>query len=316
MNRQKCNMANYPIKTIFMGTPAFTLPAFEVLAHDKRFEIQAVYTQPDRPIGRSGQPMPPPIKLRAQKYDVPVYQPEKISETTAAQIKAFGPDLIIVFAYSHIIPKEILEIPKYGCINIHPSLLPRWRGASPVAFAILNNDEKTGVSYMLMDEKLDHGPVIKQVEHKIPADITTDKLTEDLAILAAQKLVPTLADYINNKIEPQPQNESEATYSKILARDDAKINWSKSAKEIEQQVRAFYPWPGTYGSWDDKKIKILKAALGPSEPKLSPGQVMDDLVGTADGNLKLAEVQLEGKKPMPIQQFINGYQEFKNSQLS
>jgi len=309
-------MADYPIKTIFMGTPAITLPAFEALVRDDRFDVMAVYTQPDRPIGRSSQPMPPAVKIRAQKHDIPVYQPEQITETTVEQIKSFNPDLIVVFAFRHILPKNILEIPKYGCVNIHPSLLPRWRGASPVAYAILNGDEKTGVSYMLMDEKLDHGPIIKQIEHEIPAGVTTDKLTEDLAILAAQNLVPSLVDYVEEKITPEPQDESKATLSKELKRNDAKIDWNKSAKEIEQQIRAFTLWPGSYCSWDDKKIKIIKAELGPDEPKLEPGQTQNELVGTCNGNLKLIEVQLEGKKLMPIHQFINGYQEFSKTQLS
>lgn len=299
-----------------MGTPAITLPAFEVLAQDDKFDLMAVYTQPDRPIGRSSEPMPPAVKIRAQKHDIAVYQPEKISETTIEQIKSFNPDLIVVFAFSHIIPKEILEIPKYGCVNIHPSLLPKWRGASPVSFAILNGEKKTGVSYMLMDEKLDHGPIIHQIEHNIPAGITTNKLTEDLAIIAAKNLSKTLVDFIEGKLEPKPQDDSKATVSKELNKEDGKINWNKPAQEIINQINAFTPWPGTYCIWEDKTLKILNALLASDDPKLEPGQVNKDLVGTSQGNIKLMEVQLEGKKAMAIEQFINGYQDFQNTQLS
>jgi methionyl-tRNA formyltransferase len=316
MSRLKCNMADYPIKIIFMGTPAITLPAFEVLAQDEKFEILAAYTQPDRPIGRSSEPMPPAVKIRAQKHDIAVYQPEKISETTIEQVKSYNPDLIIVFAYSHIIPKEILDIPKYGCVNIHPSLLPLWRGASPVAFAILNGDKKTGVSYMLMDEKLDHGPIIHQIEHDIPAGITTNKLTENLAILAAQNLSKTLINYVEGKLEPKKQDHSRATISKELNKKDGKIDWHKPAQEIINQINAFTPWPGTYCIWEDKTLKIINAVLASDDPKLEPGQTNNSIVGTGKGNIKLIEVQLEGKKAMPIEQFINGYHDFQNSQLS
>ena len=309
-------MADYPIKTIFMGTPAITLPAFEVLTQDDKFDLLAVYTQPDRPIGRSSEPMPPAVKIRAQKHDIAVYQPEKVSETTIEQIKSFKPDLIVVFAFSHIIPKEILEIPKHGCVNIHPSLLPLWRGASPVSFAILNGEKKTGVSYMLMDEKLDHGPIIHQIEHDIPAGITTNKLTEDLATIAAQNLSKTLIDFVEGKLEPKPQDDSKATVSKELNKEDGKINWNKPAQVIINQINAFTPWPGTYCMWEDKKLKVLKALLASDDLKLEPGQTKNELVGTGDANIKLMEVQLEGKKSMAIEQFINGYQDFQNAQLS
>lgn len=299
-----------------MGTPAITLPAFEVLAQDEKFDIVAVYTQPDRPIGRSDKPIPPAVKISAQKHDIAVYQPEKISETTIKQIESFNPDLIVVFAYSHLIPKDILEIPKYGCVNVHPSLLPKWRGASPVSFAILNGEKKTGVSYILMDEKLDHGPIIHQIEHDIPANITANQLTEDLATLAANNLRNILIDYIEGKLKPEPQDDSAATFSKEIKKEDGRINWNKSAQKVINQINAFTPWPGTYCIWQNKKLKIIKAMAESNNRKLEPGQAKGSVVGTGSGSIKLLEVQLEGKKAMPIEKFINGYQDFQNTYLS
>jgi len=308
----------YPIKTIFMGTPAFVLPAFEVLVKDERFDVVACYTQPDRPVGRSGAPLPPPVKVRAQKHDVPVYQPEKIGKTTIEQIRMLNPDLIIVFAYSQILPKELLDIPKYKCVNIHPSLLPRWRGASPITFAILEGDEKAGVSYMLMDEKLDHGPIIKQFEIQVSDKDDAESLLKNLSKIAADNLAATLIDYIEGHIKPKPQDHGQAVYSRTLSREDARIDFTKPAIEIERQVRALRPWPGTYFEWDNRRIKVLDLRLSEDE-KLESGHTkkIDDklLIGTGQGNIELKIIQPEGKKEMDVIEFLNGNPSFADTIL-
>jgi len=299
-----------------MGTPAITLPAFEALIKDKRFDIVAAYTQPDRPVGRHAEPMPTPVKVHAQKYDIPVYQPLKISDTTVEQIKVINPDLIVVFAYSAIIPKDILDIPQYGCVNIHPSLLPKHRGPSPITNAIEAGDEVTGVTYMLMDDKIDHGPIIKQYTYNITSEHTGGQLTEELTGFGARNLVNVLVDYIEGKISPTPQDHKKATHSKLLKREHGKINWGLPADEIERKIRAYNPWPGTYCMWGDKKLKIISAKVGSCDQRLEPGQVQDGVVGTGKGNIQPIQVQLEGKKPMQMNEFINGNQDFENTKLN
>ncbi|MDD4995496.1 MAG: methionyl-tRNA formyltransferase [Patescibacteria group bacterium] len=309
-----------PLRVIFMATPAFTLPVFEVLTQDKRFEIIAVYTQPDKPAGRHAIPLPPAVKLRASRHDIPVFQPEKFNNpTTIRQIELLEPDIILVFAYSHFLPKEVLAIPKFGCVNIHPSLLPRWRGPSPVAFAILNGDKETGVTFMLMNERMDQGPVILRFRAPIaPADNRED-LTARLSVLAAERLPSVLIDWTEGKIKAQPQEENNATYSKLLSRPDGRIDWKKTAVEIERQIRAFSPWPGAFCSWGGKQLKILKSSID-STATLPPGQARiankNLIVGTARQDIKILALQPEGKKPMNIKDFLNGGPKIDGSILS
>jgi len=298
-----------------MGTPAITLPVFEALINDRHFEIVGAYTQPDRPVGRHSEPMPTPVKVHAQKYDIPVYQPERIDENTISQLRLISPDLVVVFAYSEILPKEILSISKYGFVNIHPSLLPRHRGPAPIVSAILSGDEVTGVSYMLMDEKIDHGPIIKQIEYNIDSNVTAGALTQELALLAAKNVSDVLLKYIEGKLTPREQNHNEATYSPFLKRVDARLDWNQSAETIMRQIRALNPWPGTYFTWKGKKIKVTKAELGPDEDIISPGKTAGDLVGCGNGSIRLIEVQMEGKRPALIKEFLNGHKEFYKTSL-
>ncbi|MBU0649084.1 methionyl-tRNA formyltransferase [Patescibacteria group bacterium] len=311
---------NYPIRVIFMGTPGFALPAFQALANNDKFEVIAAYTQPDRPVGKKQTLLPSAVKIFAQKQNIPVYQPADINnQTTIKQIKLLAPDIIVVVAYGMILPTAILNIPKYGCVNIHASLLPRWRGASPIAFAILNGDVETGVTYMLMDEKLDHGPILKQIKAPISSEDTLDTLSEKLAKLGTENLCQTLLDYVENVINPLPQDDSAATVAKSLTRDDAKIDWHEPAERVERKIRAFDPWPGTFCLWNDKRLKINKAKLGTDEPVLEPGEVrkIDErvLIGTGQGNLEISELQLEGKKPIQIKEFLNGFSDFNGARL-
>ena len=310
----------YPIKTIFLGTPAFAVPAFEVLIQDRRFEVIAAYTQPDKPVGRKQVLLATAVKICAQKHDLPVYQPKNINaELTVEQIQSMRPDLMVVAAYGAILSKPVLDIPKMGCINIHASLLPRWRGASPIASAILNGDKKTGISFMLMDEKLDHGPVLKQVEIDISMQDTAETLKTRLGQLGADNLIQTLIDYNEGAITPLSQDESSATFCKTLKKQDAKIDWQNSAEQIERQVRAFNPWPGTYCGWNGKRLKINQSEIGPDQPQVFPGKTnkIDEqvLVGTGHGNLLIKELQVEGKKPMNVTEFLNGYPDFADTHL-
>lgn len=311
---------NYPIKTIFFGTPAFTLPAFDVLYFDQRFNVEAVYTQPDKPIGRKKILMPPPVKLAALKKDIPVFQPESLKNgITAKQVEQMQPGLIVVFAYGQIFSQDILEIPRFGCINIHLSLLPRWRGATPVANAIMSGDKLTGVTYMLMDMRLDNGPIISQIKESIKPFDNSATLTERLAVIAADNLIEVLVDYIDGRIISVPQVDKRATVCKIFTRGQGHVDWGKSAVAIDRQIRALFPWPGTFSEWKGKRLKIINAEVGPSMPVLKPGEVgkIDGLVlvGTGQGNLILKNIQFEGGKVMSGDDFLNGHSDFLGSKL-
>ncbi|MEK7211721.1 MAG: methionyl-tRNA formyltransferase, partial [Patescibacteria group bacterium] len=261
------------MRTIFFGTPNFAIPALQKLK-EADFEIVGVFTEPSRPVGRHQEITPSPVKLFAEKSNLAVFEPESLKTSPfskggegdfwAKQIKSLAPDIAVVAAYGQIIPQAIIDIPKYGFINIHPSLLPKYRGASPVQFAILNGERETGVTIMLMDEKMDHGPILAQEKIAIGDDEDTPSLLTRAAELGAKMLSPTIEGYLNKTIVPQEQNHEAATFSKILKKADGQIDWQKSALEIYNQIRAFRPWPGTWNEFKIKnsklKIKILDAS--------------------------------------------------------
>lgn len=308
------------IKIIYMGTPEFAVPAFDTLVQNG-YKIITAITAPDKPVGRKQILTPPPIKIETEKNNIPVLQPEKIKEQKwTEKIKELNPDLIIVCAYGQIIPKEILDIPKLGSINIHPSLLPKYRGASPIQYAILNNEKETGVTMMLMDEQMDHGPII--TNHKIQITkhkITYKELEKELAELGAKLLIEILPKWISGEIQPQEQNHDEATFAKIIKKEDGKINWNESAEKIDAKIRAFNPWPGTFTNFNGKILKILETENAESEENLPIGQVFkignDIAIKCGNGALKIKSLQVEGKKPMDIKNFINGYPNFIESTL-
>ena len=271
-------------KIIFIGTSQFAVPALKSLIENK-YNLIYVITRPDKPT-------PSPIKQTALEYNIKILQPEKISDI-ASKILDLKPDLIITAAYGQIIPKDILNTPKFNSLNLHPSLLPKYRGPSPIQTAILNNDKTTGITIMLMDEKMDHGPIISQIEIKINDQFNYQTLEKKLSQEAADLLIKTLPQYFQNKIKPKPQKEEKASYTKILTRQDGKINWQQTAQEIERKIRAFYPWPGTWTELNGKRIKILKAKI------------------TNQGFLKLEIVQPAGKKPMTGQEFFKGCKDTK-----
>ena len=302
-----------------MGTPKFGAIILEKLA-DSRYKPILVVTETDKPVGRKKVLTPPPVKVVAEKYEIPVLQPEKI-RNSESEIRNLKPDLIIVAAYGKILPEEILEIPKYDCLNVHPSLLPRWRGPSPVQFAILNGDTDSGVTIMKIAEKVDAGPVLIQRKLKLEGNETYDVLHDKLGKMGGDLLIEIIPEWITGKIDPQLQDESRTTYTRILKKEDGKIDWEKSAEEIERQIRAFNLWPGIFTFWEKSgkliRIKILKArVLNRANSKTYPiGKTLvagqnELCVQTGKGFLIIERLQLEGKKETDSEDLLRGYSDF------
>ena len=284
-------------KIIFIGTSEFAIPALKSLLKNN-YNIITVITSPDKPIGRKQEITATPVKCIAEEYNLPILQPEKILDIKS-EITNLKPDLIIVSSYGKIIPKSILDIPPLECLNIHPSLLPKYRGSSPIQTVILNGDKITGITIILMDEKMDHGPIISQIKIDIEPNENYQNLEKKLSKESGNFLIKTLSQYLSSKIKPQKQDESKATYTKILSREQGKIDLNKSAKEIERMTRAFYPWPGTWFYLNKKRIKIIKARTSTKTGKTS--------IKTGKDFLILEIVQPEGKKPMTGEEFFRGY---------
>lgn len=310
------------MKIIFIGTPEFGAIILEGLIKGGYPPI-LVITEPDKPVGRKQIITPPPAKILAQKYDIPVIQPE-ILVNSKLQITNYKPDLIVVAAYGRILPKEILDISKYGCLNVHPSLLPRWRGSSPIQFAILNGDKKSGVTIMLIDEKMDHGPVLNQKQIDVSDDETAESLHNKLAEMGAKLLLETIPKWLNKEIEPKAQDESKATFSKILKKEDGKIDWKNPAHDIERQVRAYSPWPGTFTFAGGKSIKIMKTSVlkqtnnGPFGTAGKTFLAPDDKIAVQTGKdfIIIERLQLEGKNQVSAADFLKGHKDFIGKILS
>lgn len=302
------------MRIIFLGTPEFAVPSLQKLHANPDFEIAGVFCEPDRPQGRKQILTAPPVKMLAKKLKLPVFQPEKIREEKWVQkVREINPDLAAVVAFGQIIPKSILDIPKFGFLNLHPSLLPKYRGASPIQAAILNGDKKTGISIMLLDEEMDHGPVLKQKKIKLQGNETAEILHDKLAKTGAELLMRTAEDWKNKEIKARPQNHKKATFTKILKREDGLIDFNKSAKEIEQKIRAYFPWPGTFMMWQGKRLKILPAKLCGHLVATSKktGELFETdkklAVRCKKNALILKRVQLEGKNEMSGEEFLRGY---------
>ena len=337
------------IRTIFIGTSEFGIYALQKLIQDKYFNMLAVITQPDKKIGRQQVLSYTPIKKQAKKFNISVLQPEKILNCKT-EITKLNPELVVVASYGQIIPKEILNIPKYGCINIHASLLPKYRGASCIQAAILNGDKKTGITIMKMDEHLDTGPILNQVEIKINTIETLETLHYKLALLSAKILPLVLENYINGKIKLILQNSAHASYVKILKKSDGEINCQKSAVEIECMIRALNPWPGAWTlvkrmPWakaqgqkhalsagskacPERKrrvksnliLKILQVQHNPLVVnKYKQGQLFLDnnklAIQCGKDSLVIEKLQLEGKRAMEASEFLKGHESIINYQL-
>jgi len=306
-----------------MGSPAFALPALQSLMSNQ-YDIRAVYTQPDKPAGRGRQVMACPVKRFALSQGMRVIEPESLKEHQAAEVlAAFKPDIIIVAAYGRILPAEVLEIPRYQCVNIHPSLLPRYRGPSPVAAPILNGDPVTGVTIMLIERKVDSGPVLSQEEMAISDEDTTGSLLQRLAVMGARKLVETIPRWVEGKITPMRQDDSRASYTRMEAKEDGLFDWNLAAIVLWRRVRAYHPWPGCYFDWKGGRLRVMKAIALPDPeggeagrvvalPRTAPARVA---VRTADGLLGLISVQPEGKREMTAADFSAGHRDFAGSLL-
>lgn len=296
------------MRIIFMGSAVLACPCLEAIAAQPGHEVIAVVTQPDRPKGRELKPAPPPVKLVAHQLKLPVAQPEKIREPAAIeQVRAAQPDLIIVVAYGQILPKAVLEIPPLGCVNVHSSLLPRWRGAAPIQYAILHGDTETGVTTMFMDEHMDTGDIILQRTEPIHPDDTSASLGDRLARRGAELLVETVRLIAGGNAPRSKQDDTKATYAKKLTKEDGHIDWARPAEYIEHQIRAFDPWPGAYTQFGDTTLRLLRAQVVP-EVHGAPGTILDQLVVAAGtGGLAIRELQPAGGKRMSFDAFARGH---------
>jgi methionyl-tRNA formyltransferase len=306
-------------RLVFMGTPEFAVPVLEALVG--QYQVVAVVTQPDRVAGRGRKVKSSPVKKTALAHELPLLQPSSLRQPeAAAELRELAPDVIVVAAFGQILPPEVLGIPPHGCLNVHASLLPRYRGAAPIAAAILAREKQTGVTLMLMDEGMDTGPILAQAECEIEPQDTAGSLSVKLAHLGANLLVETLPRWLDGQIAPQPQDDSLATYCQMVTKKDGLIDWSLPATDLWLRVRAYHPWPGTYTYWRGKLLKILRArpvTIGPSGEE--PGRVisLDDGVAVVTGTdaLLLEEIQLAGKKALAAREFIRGQREFIGSVL-
>lgn len=295
-------------RVVFMGSPEFALPTLRALA--AHYPVVGVVTQPDRPAGRGKRLTPPPVKVLAQELGLPLMQPRRLRDPEAmARLREWAPDLIVVTAYGQILRPEVLQLPRYGCLNVHASLLPRWRGASPIQHAILAGDAETGVTIMLMDEGLDTGPILRQRATPVGPEETAGQLSARLAEMGADLLIETLPDYLAGALQPQPQDDSRATYAPLLKKEDGRLDFTRPAAYLARQVRAFDPWPGTFTNWEGQILKV-KRAYAVAAPSPGPGVrlVHEGLpaVGTGEGVLVLVEVQPAGKRAMSGADFLRG----------
>lgn len=268
--------------------------------------VVAVVTQPDRPVGRDQKLLPTPVKAFAKENKIPVLTSENKEKLLAIRHKllALKPDLFVVAAYGQILPPEVLAIPKKGAINVHPSLLPKYRGASPIQGAILNGERETGVTIMLVDEKMDHGPILSQVSIPIATDETTPTLTLKLARLGADLLVKTIPRYLSGKISPKEQDHRLATYTKLLVKEDGLISWSMNNLEIERRIRAYNPWPGVWTTVGEMADQLERVVKNPNQTNLRLKLLS---AAVEDGALSIQTVQVEGRKPNTLSEFVNGY---------
>ena len=306
-------MSKQKIRTIFMGTPDFAVPGLRRLLSAADFEVIAVYTQPDKPVGRKQILTPPPVKTIAQAAGITVCQPEKI-KTETENIAGLKPDLIVVIAYGKIIPQSILDIPAYGCINVHASLLPKYRGAACLNAPILNGDQETGITVMKMEAGLDTGPILHQEKIKLNGKETLEELHDCLSQLGAKILIPVLQDYCHGRIEPKIQNETEASYVGLVKKEDGKIDPKKTAVEIERQIRALNPWPGTFLLLpNNEHLKILSAQAenGVNNKKIGEIYVKDGRLYLACGqnSLLILKLQRQNRNALTASDFLKGNQE-------
>lgn len=302
------------MRITFLGTPAFAVPALERLIDDSRFEVQAVFTQPDRPAGRGQRLHPSPVKVLAMEKGIPVFQPAKIrAEENRPVFEGLRPDVIVVAAYGQILPGWLLQSARLGCVNIHASLLPRYRGAAPISWAIINGETSTGVTTMLMAEKLDAGPILLQREMAIPPVMTAGELSESLAAMGADLLIETLVALEKGTLNPVEQDESKVTWAPRISKDEARISWEKSAQQVHDLIRGMNPWPVAYSMFREEKIHIFRSvpegkADEPAEPGTLLGLTKTGIRVQCGGGtvIELLELQRPAKARVTGREFASG----------
>lgn len=322
------------LRIIYMGTPQFAVPTLEALIQHSKpgallpegYEIVTVITRPDKPAGRGRGIVYSPVKQAAVEHDLPVWQPGSFKKAENSEaLAAYKADLYIVAAFGQILPQNVLDQPRYGTLNVHASLLPKYRGADPIAECILQGDAESGVSIMLLDAGIDTGPVLLRRTLTLAEDETTGTLTPRLADLGAEALLEALPLWIQEKITPEPQDEEHATHTHMLKKEDGRIQWERSAGAISRQVRAYQPWPSAYTTWKGKLLKILTARPLDRQPAtaVAPGTALVRehagqkvlVVATSSGLLQVQRLQLEGKKAMTTEEFLRGYSQISEQPL-
>ena len=294
-------------KVVFMGSPDFALPTLEALT--ERYDVVGVVTQPDRASGRGRELKAPPVKRLALELGLPVMQPEKLRLPEAMeQLHAWAPELIVVAAFGQILKKDVLELPRYGCINVHASLLPRWRGAAPINAAILHGDDETGVTIMQMDVGLDTGPMLSQRSILLTREDTAGSVFDRLSTLGADLLLETLPEYLSGKLTPIPQPEDGVTYAPMLKKEEGQLDFTHDVHDLERRVRAFNPWPGAFMDFNGAPLKIHRARVEAGESPAGHRLIYQNqpAIGARGGMLILEEVQPAGKKSMSGKSFLAG----------
>ncbi|MDD5342691.1 MAG: methionyl-tRNA formyltransferase [Patescibacteria group bacterium] len=312
-------MKNNP-RIIFFGTPEIAVPFLVALVKSK-FNIIAVVTQPDRPAGRNNVLTPSPVKSIALSHRLPVLQFSTLKSVEVFNsLKSLKPDLFIVMAFGLLFPQKILDLTPLGCLNIHPSLLPKYRGASPIQSQILSGEKLSGLTIMKMDAGLDSGPVLEIMEFPLDNFETSITLTQKITKLGPDFLIETLKNYLDGKIIARPQDKSQATITKIIEKADGRIDWSKPVEEIERQIRAYQPWPGSYTFWDNLKIEIIKASVADIPTTEKSGTVIqkdaDVYIATGKNILRIEELKPASKKTMAVVDFVRGHPNFIGSSLT
>jgi methionyl-tRNA formyltransferase len=310
-----------PLRIVFMGTPDIACPTLQALAASPDLQVVGVVAQPDKPRGRDLKLQPPPVKELALRLGLPVLQPERArNEDFLAQLRELRPDLVAVLAYGQILPQALLDIPPHGCLNVHTSLLPRWRGAAPIQWAILEGDPATGVTIMRMDAGLDTGGIVATRATPIAPDDTAQTLHDRLATLGAELLAQTILPYASGELPARPQPAAGVTYARKLTKDDGRLDWSQPAPVLHRRLRAFTPWPGTFTFLPPQPkpllLKVWRAEIAGADnlqsPSTTPGEVLSAdksglVVACREGALRLLEVQKEGGRRLPIGEFLAGH---------
>ena len=298
-------------KVVFMGSPDFSLPSLRALAN--AYDVMGIVTQPDRASGRGRELKAPPVKTLALELGIPVMQPEKLRQPEAMeQLHAWNPELIVVAAFGQILRKDVLDLPRFGCINVHASLLPRWRGAAPINAAILHGDKETGVTIIKMDVGLDTGPILSKRSMPLTQQDTAGSVFEKLSTLGADLLIETLPDYLSGNLTPTPQPEEGVTYAPMMKKEEGRLDFRQPAEELERRVRAFNPWPGAFMEFDGALLKVHWARVETGEAAVGERLVSNGqpAIGAGDAIIILEEVQLAGKKSMSGKSFLAGVRQW------